>query len=502
MARGKASKRAVRYGGVTVLLTVLVIAAAVVSNTILATLSLRYGWFASMRPTLTYPVTDAAYEYLDTYVMPDLRKSGETLEIIFCTERDEVTSSETLTFVYHTATELAEKYPDDIGISYLNIWERPSTARAYGVDADTSVVVKCGDDFRTCRIEDFFASDTAGKTVGYSGEKRFAVAMKAVVDGDAPMCYVTLNHGESFADYALLHAITDAGYTVSYLDAVQFDIPDDCELLVTHAPLQDLADAKDEASDVSELDKLDAYLARGGKHMVFVSADTFMNGELSTLEGYLAEWGVTFERKLGEGGVEKSYAVRDNAHALTADGYTFLGVLPESGSGKAATEGVGGTIRVGNATGMTVAKGYQKNGAGDFVSGDKTLVTLLSSYPNAEAWVDGRAVERATAGYGIVTVTKRADNGGCVMVCSSTEMGTEASMQAGAYDNAAFLQSTIRLMGKDDTPVRLTAQPFAESEIHSLTVTQARTITVLLVALPVVVVSVVGAVILIRRRLS
>ena len=501
MARGKASKRAVRYSRVTVLLTVLVITAAVVSNTILATLSLRYGWFADMRPTLTYPVTDAAYEYLDTYVMPDLEKAGKHLEIIFCNGRDEVTSSQTLALVHDTAVEMTEKYPSEIKISYLNIWERPKTARAYGVTAATSVVVKCGENFRTCRVEDFFASDAEGNTVGYSGEKRFAVAMKAVVDGDAPMCYVTLNHGESFADYALLRAVADAGYNVSYLDAVQFDIPDDCELLVTHAPLQDLTDADQGASDVSEIDKLNAYLARGGKHMVFVSADTFMNGELSNLEGYLAEWGVTFERKLGEGGVEKSYAVRDNAHALTTDGYTFLAKLPESGSGKAATAGIGNTIRAGNAIGITVAEGYTKNGAGDYVSGDKTLVTLLTSHPNAEAWVDGRAVERAAAGYGIVTVTEKT-GGGCVMVCSSTEFGTEASMQVGAYDNAAFLQSAIRLMGKDDTPVHLTIQPFAESEIHSLTVAQARTITVLLVALPVAVVSVAGAVILIRRRLS
>ena len=501
MARGKASRRAVRYGRVTVLLTVLVIAAAAVSNTILATLSLRYGWFADLRPALTYPVTDAAYEYLDTYVMPDLRKSGETLEIIFCNERDNVVSSETMIFVYDTATELAETYPEEIKISYMNIWERPSTARAYGVTADTSVVIKCGERFRTCTAEDFFVLDTTDTAVGYGGEKRFAVAMKAVVDGDAPKCYVTLNHGESFADYALLRSITDAGYTVSYLDAVRFDIPDDCELLITHAPLQDLADADEGTSDVSEIEKLNAYLARGGKHMVFVSADTFMNGELANLEGYLAEWGVTFERRLGQGGVSKSYAIRDNGHALTTDGYTFLGALPESGSGKTATEGIGDTVRVGNATGITVADDYKKNGAGDYVSGDKTLVTLLSSHPNAEAWVDGRAVARTDDGYGIVTVTESA-KGGSVMVCSSTDLGIETSMQAGAYDNAAFLQSAIRLMGKDDTPVHLGAQPFAESEIHSLTVAQARTITVLLVALPVVAVTAVGAVILIRRRLT
>lgn len=495
----KASKKALRYGGVTVALTVLILAVVILLNASVTTLAVRYKWYVDMNPTLYYPITDTCYDYLDSYVMPNAR---EDIRIIFCDEKEEVEADKTLSFVLNSATELAEHYAGRISIEYLNIFEHPSIARDYGVKASTSVVIAAGDEHRVCTLRDFFLFDAADNEnpVAYNGEKRFAVAMKAVVSENAPVAYFTLNHGESMTDYALMYAITDAGYMVSYLDSLSFDIPDDCALLVSCNPARDFTHT-DGVSGVSEIDKLDAYLARGGKFMAFVSADTFAAGGFKNLESYLSGWGATFQHSTGAEGVEECYAIKDTANGLTADGYTLLGRLPEAGRGKTLMAGVGNSLRVGNATSIRVAEGFAETD-GNYVKGDRTLSPLLLSHEGAEAWAGGRAVDRTVDGYNLVTLTTDAASGGAVFVSSSVELATQKSLQIGSLDNAPFLLTALQAMGKDEVPVSLTSQPFADDTIHSLTTATARRITVALVALPVLVVTGVGLFVLVRRKFA
>ena len=494
-----ASKKALRHGGVTVALTVLVVLAIILLNASVTSLAMRYGWFVNMNPTLLYPVTDTCFDYLDAYVIPD---ATEDIRIIFCDEEENIRKDTTQSYVLNTAEEMAARYPDTITIEFLNVWENPRTARAWGVTASTSVVVASGDAHRVCTLRDFFlfpAGDNENP-VAYTGEKRFAVAMKAVVSPDAPVAYFTLNHGEAMEDYALLYAITDAGYMVSYLDALSFDIPEDCGLLVSYNPARDFT-AVDGVSGISEIDKLDAYLDRGGKFMCFVSADTFAAGGFDHLEGYLSEWGVTFEHDTGAEGVEECFALRDTAHSLTTDGYTLVGKIPAAGQGSEIMADLNGTIRVANATAIAITEDFTAAN-GDYVNGTRTLTPLLRSYAGAEAWAGGRPVDRTTEGYDLVTLTQDAATNASVLVCSSTEFATEASLQSGAFDNGPFLLTAMEAMGKEEVPVSLKSQPFSDDTIHILTTAQARNITIALVAVPTLVVLAVGLIVLIRRKFA
>ena len=181
-----ASKKAVRHGRVTAALTVLLVATLLLLNLSVSTLAMRFGWFLNMNPDSTYPVTDACYTYLDTYVIPH---AGEGIRLIFCDNEDSIRGDATQSMVLRTAEELSARYPEKVRVEYLNIWEKPSVAREYGVTASTSVIVQKGESFRVCTLRDFFlfpAGDTSSPTA-YVGEKRFAVAMKAVTTADAPM---------------------------------------------------------------------------------------------------------------------------------------------------------------------------------------------------------------------------------------------------------------------------------------------------------------------------
>lgn len=498
------SSKKIRHGSITVLLTVVVLAIAILGNAIITALAMRYGWFVNMNPTLLYSVTDNCYEFLDTYVVPETQKSGQKIEIIFCDDEDEILADGTQAFIHHTVSELKAAYPDMVEVSYLNVWENPKIARSYGVTASTSVIVKCDDNFRVCKLTDFFmfsASDTS-TPLAYNGEKRLAVAMKAVVTHDAPVCYFTLNHGEVFPDYSLMFAVTDAGYTISYLDALSFDIPDNCDLLVTFNPDQDFTDI-DGVSGVSEIEKLDTYMQNGGKYMVFISADTFAAGGFANFEKYLSTWGVTFDHATSVAGIEECYAIRDLNHSLTTDGYTLVGKTPAEGTtGGDIMANVNGTIRLSNATSISIADGFTPNNSGDYISGDYTLTPLLTTYAGADAWAGGRAVDRTSDGYNLITLSQNKNNSSSLLVCTSTDFASEAAMQSGVYQNEAFLLTALGAMGKDDTPVKLTSQPFADDTIRTLTTRDARNLTLCLTIIPTALVLLAGTIILIRRKFS
>lgn len=494
-----ASKKALRHGGVTVALTVLIVVVVILLNASVTSLAMRYGWYVNMNPTLLYPVTDTCYGYLDEFVIP---KADEDIRLIFCDEEENIRADVTQSYVLNTAEELAEKYPDTVKIEFLNVWENPKIARAYGVTASTSVVVACGEESRVCTLRDFFlfpVGDSENPSA-YNGEKRFAVAMKAVVSPDAPVAYFTLNHGESTEDYALMYALTDAGYMINYLDALSFEIPEDCGLLVSYNPARDFTSA-DGVSGISEIDKLDAYLAKGGKFMYFVSADTFAAGGFENIETYLAGWGVTFAHDTGAEGVEECFALRDTAHSITTDGYTLLGRIPSAGRGSEIMADIDGVLRAANATAIRIPDAFAASN-GDYVSGTRTLTPLLRTYAGAEAWAGGRPVDRTAEGYDLVTLTQDQATNASVLVCSSTEFAIEATLQGGGYGNAAFLLTALEAMGKTEVPVELKSQPFSDDTIHILTTAQARNITIALVAIPVLIVTVWGLIVLIRRRFA
>ena len=148
-----ASKKALRHGGVTVALTVLILVVVILLNASVTTLAMRYGWYINMNPTMLYPVTDTCYDYLDEFVIP---RAGEGIRISFCDEEENLRADVTQSYVLNTAEELAAHYPDTVTIEYLNVWENTKIAREYGVTASTSVVVAAGNESRVCTLRDVF----------------------------------------------------------------------------------------------------------------------------------------------------------------------------------------------------------------------------------------------------------------------------------------------------------------------------------------------------------
>ena len=504
------TKRKLRHGGITLMLSVLVIACAVVLNVIAAMLCMRYDWmYVELQRPLAFEVSEDCYGYIEEYVIPEIDERGEKINIILCDSEKNIRAEQLYGYILDSIEDICERFDGYFEIEYLDIWENPSRAASLGVTSTEDVVCVYGDKHQTVNLKDMFLLESSGyeeaTPTAYNGEKMLAAALMNVTQKESPVCYITVNHGEVLSDYELVKMLAEAGYTIGFLDLFADEIPEDCDMLITFDPKKDIAES-DETSTVSEVEKLRSYISAGGKYMVFLSADTFASGGFANLEGFLSEMGVKYMHEKQSDGVEGCYLIRDTANSLTVDGYTVLSENAKTGKGRDAL----GDIRVpnafGNATAIKYAGGFTPDGKGNAVSKDGkiTVSPVLLSHSSAIAWANGRAVERASdEPFMLMTLSEQENadgENGYLLACASTEFACEGAMKSSVLGNSRTLTQLIRYMGKENAPANLVFKPFGETNIQSITTRTANTVTLVMTLIPVAVCASVGAVVLIRRK--
>ena len=225
MKKGFIRSKKARYGGMTVLLTVLLITAVVLFNVLFTTLAERYTWYADMRGEADFSVTDRCYTLLDAV----LGQNDADVRILFCDTPVNLQEEVTSRYVYDTASEIAGRFPDRIRIECHNIWLNPDSVRQYtstlnpetGEQMDvalksTSVIIVSGDYYRVYDLTEFYAFENGDTSQlwAYNGEKKLAAGILHAVEPDQPAVCLTNNHGEAFYDYELLYLLDDAGYRI------------------------------------------------------------------------------------------------------------------------------------------------------------------------------------------------------------------------------------------------------------------------------------------------
>jgi hypothetical protein len=270
--------------------------------------------YKDMNGSYVYDISESCKSYVAEHVVTAIDETNEKLEasgqspekitVIFCDEEENVVAERTQKYVLDSVRELCRLFNGYIEVEFLNVWENPSIASSYGVTSHTDVVCEFNGNHKVISLTDFYILDSYNSTTvtAYNGEKVLASSLMFVTQADTPVCYFTANHGEAMDDYELLRAVIEAGYAISYLDLSTEEIPDDCKLLVTFDPKQDLI-VSDGVSALSEVDKLNEYMNNGGKYMIFLSADTFVSGARANLEGFMAEWGIEYQHETGSDGV-------------------------------------------------------------------------------------------------------------------------------------------------------------------------------------------------------
>lgn len=502
--------RKTKHGALTALLTVLVIAVAVLCNVVLDTLTERYGWYPSLRGPDTYALSDRCFSLVGEAME---RAENPTVRLIFCNTEENLLADGSSKMVYSTAKELSERF-GNISVSCYDIWLNPTTVRDYTTTLNpltgetetvtlskSSVIVVSGEYHRAYSLTEFFSFEQENPETAwaYDGEKTLASAILRAVDRKQHIACVLNNHGEKFYDYELLYLLDDAGYTIVYMDLYKDPIPADCELIVSYNPTSDLVD--DALSETSETKILDAFLAGKGKSFLVFFGDA--TPSLPNFESYLSAWGIASDYAKDTAGNEFRYMIQDPTQSLTSDGYTVYGTAASSGASGELLSGLTRQTVFKNATSFHIASsGYEDSGDGTYRSfdGKRTVYPLWRSGNEALCWANGSVVGGGNAILFALTEQKNASGSSFVGAVGSVDFSAENLLQSAVYGNADALLRVLHRMGKEQTPEGLTLKPFEATRISLITTSQMVRWTVLLAAVPAVVVTVTAVVVLVRRR--
>ncbi len=368
MKLGNGWERKLRRGSASLGLCIIVLVAVLLLNVGMTALCTSQNWFIDLTPQSTYTVyqqfnnlqkqcglytlMDETVGYLE-YIFEQANSKREEpvkVEIIFCTEPDQLIKAESMRYIYYTALALQKQFPDSIKVSWRDVWSNPSSVDMYRSTSysniySSHIIVASGTEFRVSSARSFYTydSDSASDVpIGYSGQKQFVKQILDVTGAEAPICCLTINHGAPFAEWDLddranwseysefMNVIEGAGYEIQFLDLANDPIPENCRLILTFDPQTDFVSSfgNDQVS-VSETKKLDAFLDKSYSFMVFMDADT---PHMPNLEEYLDFWGIEYQRANGqtEAGdtVKGNYAVIDSANKLDGTGNTFIAQYP------------------------------------------------------------------------------------------------------------------------------------------------------------------------------
>ena len=263
-------------------------------------------FFSDMTTEGIYTMTDA--------MKKEMADVDETVTITFCNDPDRLLSNELLRPTYILAKDLAAEKPN-ITVETLNLSLDAHAADKYKITAASTissndVIVSYEGKIRIASSEAFFSMAENGSYYAYKGEYQLATMILSVTSILDPVAYFTVGHGEAYFDpddpdhpdnaelLAFYELLTDIGLRVETLDLDALGeggaIPEDCVLLIMNAPDRDYDDS-DTASYAhrSAIEKIDRYLEQRGSMLYFRDPDVPVS-QLSTLHGYLEEWGIGY----------------------------------------------------------------------------------------------------------------------------------------------------------------------------------------------------------------
>lgn len=557
------TSRKLRYGGITAVLTAMIIAVIIVVNVIFSALSQKFLWYTDLTPDKLFTVSDTCYdlirngdpgfeestspiEKIDEIRAEKLKEdpgfdvSTLKINIIFCDDRDKWDQDNTTSqYVYYTALQLANQFPDYINLEFVNIIHNPTRLIKYGAYDRGNVIIEFGTEYRLRYIEDFFvANDEQSDPWAYNGEKIFASAIMAVTRAESPVACLTVGHGETLPSTQILRTLDNAGFKVESVDLKTESIPKNCRLLIVFNPIQDFVDSDDKFAEVDEIQKLEDYLDQGNSMMVFMSPDSLGTTRLHNFEDYLEEWGISYDRKAetlpNQSTLYHPSKVVDHSQSLSADGLVVVGEYVTDGFGGSVTnsmreDGRAPMMVFPNAMSIsyssrfnTVAYVPEGETAATYYYGqskeaavNRSIYDVFVTSENAISKANGASIAKATEAnpLKLMTVTKEdrhvtenQDTGSSinqasyVFACGSSDFADETILQNQSYGNNPFLEYALRVVGQEPVPVGLDLNVFYDDTIDTITTAEATRYTVILAVIPALCALVCGVVVIVRRK--
>ena len=319
-------KRNLKYGSLSVTISVIFVALVIILNIIATSLSSVHGWYTDMTASGYYSLSDEFIGEMDKLVLPE---TGEKvyINIVLLAEADIFRNYNDMTqMLYQTFQELSSHY-DNINIVAYNTTVHPEIAEKYKTTAldtlalDDVIFELCDENgvallnvpAKKYTARSFFMinSDT-GTYTGYNAETKLLSAV-ALLTGKAekPTAYYLQGHSEPTLEEAgdWVEVLELAGFNVKAINLSMEDFGTNSgdDIVIINCPKFDLI----HNTDISEITKLRTFI--GSNHGSMIVVEDAEVPKLPSLEGFVSEYG------LGFGG-----SVKDNQHSVSSSGASKL----------------------------------------------------------------------------------------------------------------------------------------------------------------------------------
>jgi len=481
-------------------------AAVLVFNIMLTIVVEAFGLYLSPKDTNDYSISGNTDHLFDEAI-----KEEKKIKISFCLDKDGIEKHASGQLVHATVKEFQERYPTLVEIDYINVLTRRNKdgklvdLGKYQKDMrgnetkvlKTSVIFECGENYRvitdrstSAGFADFYTLSSSNQLTSYNGEEVVAAMMSWVLSYDAEnpkVAFFTQYHGET-SDPSFANLLACAGYYVDVLDLKTIDkVPDEAAMVVISNPRADFERGAGSGID-SEIEKLRAYLDRGGN--LLVTLDPYVK-KLEVLESFIAEYGISLASTSEDAARPLRKIVKDYSGSVMLDGFTLVAEYADSElakeiSGRVSEYSDGGVI-------------IREASALELLGNAKPLLTS-SGASVLEA--NGKTLDRSGS-YAIAAYSdKTYENGKTsrLLVIPSVYIAASDALVSREYSNKDFIYALFeKYFGSGIAPYGCNDVLFETSTLENLTMRKARIYTALIMAVPVAL-AVTGAVIIVKRR--
>ncbi|MCX7614476.1 MAG: GldG family protein [Clostridiales bacterium] len=273
-----------KRGSMSIVFTVLVVAAAIFINMIVGILADHYSLKYDMTKNKIYNISKETTKILKEIKIP------VTITVL-SNEKDFATGSTTM-----MVKDILDRYQassnGNLKIKYIDIYKNPAITSQYpdlGNLAQNSIIVESSKRRTSTNVESLYqisVNEQTGESVasGFIAEQKITSAIDLVTKDVLPKTLVVTGHNEAVSE-TFVSLLKQSNYTVDNINLATENVPKDVSLIIIAAPKADYR--------AEEVKRLDAYLKSGGDMMVFYGTDS---PTLPNLENYFKEYGVTFPK--------------------------------------------------------------------------------------------------------------------------------------------------------------------------------------------------------------
>ena len=275
-----------RMGSYSAFAAVIVIAIAVIANSIVGTLPSRFTQYDLTSNSLyslseqTKRIAAALDKDVDLYLLANSGSEDATIQRLL---------------------KRYEELSDHIRLTTVDPAEKPTFLDSYELSVGqlyaNSVLVDCDGRYRLVNYTDIYVTSYDmdyysyyySTTTEFDGENALTNAIHYVSSDDLPMIYILTGHGESELSETVTELFAQDNMETESLSLLSMEnVPEDADVIVIHAPQKDLGD--DETAMLIE------WMENGGQ--LALITDYIEEGEMTNLLSLTASMGMTVSNGL------------------------------------------------------------------------------------------------------------------------------------------------------------------------------------------------------------